>query len=137
MFTRNMASAFALCAACTAPLSSTIADSPSLGQTATPEQMAAWDTSIGPDGVGLPPGHGTATQGEAVYNEFCSACHGEKGVGKPNDRLVGGQGTLPGDQAPVKTVGSYWPYATTCSTTHAVRCLGMHPSPYRISKSMR
>lgn len=36
-----------------------------------------------------------------------------KGRGKPNDRLVGGQGTLPGDQAPVKTVGSYWPYATT------------------------
>ena len=90
-----------------------IADSPNLGQVATPEQIASWDTSIGPDGAGLPAGHGTATQGEAVYNEFCSGCHGEKGVGKPNDRLVGGQGTLAGDQAPVKTVGSYWPYATT------------------------
>ena len=43
----------------------------------------------------------------------CVACHGEKGAGKPNDQLVGGQGTLPGDKPPVKTVGSFWPYATT------------------------
>src|SRR4029077_17190847 len=33
--------------------------------------------------------------------------------GAPNDRLVGGQGTLPGDKPPGKTVGSFWPYATT------------------------
>ena len=43
----------------------------------------------------------------------CFACHGEKGAGKPNDQLVGGQGTLPGDKPPIKTVGSFWPYATT------------------------
>ena len=80
---------------------------------ATPEEIAAWDISIGPDGVGLPPGSGTPKQGEAVYAAKCVACHGEKGAGKPNDQLVGGQGTLPGDKPPVKTVGSFWPYATT------------------------
>ena len=89
------------------------AESPNLGQLATPEEIAAWDISIGPDGVDLPPGSGTPKQGEAVYAAKCIACHGEKGAGKPNDQLVGGQGTLPGDKPPVKTVGSFWPYATT------------------------
>src|SRR5438477_8891903 len=89
------------------------AESPNLGRAATPEEIASWDISIGPDGVGLPPGSGTPKQGEAVYAAKCIACHGEKGAGKPNDQLVGGQGTLPGDKPPVKTVGSFWPYATT------------------------
>jgi len=89
------------------------ADGPNLGRVATPEEIAAWDISIGPDGVGLPPGSGTPKQGEAVYAAKCVACHGEKGAGKPNDQLVGGQGTLPGDKPPVKTVGSFWPHATT------------------------
>lgn len=89
------------------------ADSPNLGRAATPEEIAAWDISIGPDGGGLPPGSGTAKQGEAVYAAKCAACHGEKGAGQPNDRLVGGAGSLPGDKPPIKTVGSFWPYATT------------------------
>jgi S-disulfanyl-L-cysteine oxidoreductase SoxD len=89
------------------------AESPNLGRVATPEEIAPWDVSIGPDGVGLPPGSGTPKQGEAIYAARCVACHGEKGAGKPNDQLVGGQGTLPGDGPPVKTVGSFWPYATT------------------------
>jgi len=89
------------------------AESPNLGRVATPEEIAPWDISIGADGVGLPPGSGTPKQGETVYAAKCVACHGEKGAGKPNDQLVGGQGTLPGDKAPVKTVGSFWPYATT------------------------
>src|SRR5258706_15446314 len=89
------------------------ADSPSLGRAATPEEVAAWDISIGPDGAGLPAGSGTAKQGEAVYAAKCLACHGEKGAGKPNDQLVGGQGTIASDKPAVKTVGSYWPYATT------------------------
>src|SRR3989475_2559750 len=89
------------------------AEGPNLGRAATPEEIAAWDISIGPDGVGLPPGGGTPKQGEAVYAARCVACHGEKGAGKPNDQLVGGQGTLPGDKPPVKTVGSFWPHATT------------------------
>jgi len=89
------------------------AEGPGLGRPATPEEMAAWDISIGPDGAGLPPGHGTATEGAAVFAAKCSGCHGEKGAGKPNDALVGGVGSLAGEQPPVKTVGSYWPYATT------------------------
>lgn len=88
------------------------ADGPGLGRSATPEEIAVWDISIGPDGAGLPPGSGTARQGAAVFAEKCAACHGEKGAGKPNDQLVGGVGSLAGD-APVKTVGSFWPYATT------------------------
>jgi cytochrome c len=90
-----------------------LAETPDLGQPPTPEEIALWDISIGPDGAGLPPGNGTPQQGEAVYVEKCLACHGEKGAGKPNDQLVGGTGTLTGDQTPVKTVGSFWPYATT------------------------
>lgn len=85
---------------------------PGLGIVATPEQVAGWDISIGPDGAGLPPGSGTARQGERVYAEKCLACHGEGGQGSLNDRLAGGHGTLQ-DASPIKTVGSYWPYATT------------------------
>ena len=87
--------------------------SPNLGKPISPEDLASWDISIGPDGAGLPSGSGTVTQGEAVYMAKCQACHGEKGAGTPNDRLVGGQGSLPGEKPAVKTVGSYWPYATT------------------------
>jgi S-disulfanyl-L-cysteine oxidoreductase SoxD len=93
--------------------SAALAEGPGLGRVASPDEIASWDISIGPDGVGLPPGRGTPEQGEAVYAEKCVACHGEKGTGKPNDQLVGGRGSLSGDQAPVKTVGSFWPYATT------------------------
>jgi len=94
-------------------ISHAAAQSPNLGRPVAPEELAAWDISIGPDGAGLPPGSGTPLQGEAVYVAKCLACHGEKGAGKPNDALAGGRGTLAGDQAPVKTVGSFWPYATT------------------------
>ena len=87
--------------------------SPNLGKPISAEDLASWDISIGPDGAGLPPGSGTVKQGEAVFAAKCQACHGEKGSGTPNDRLVGGQGSLPGDKPAVKTIGSYWPYATT------------------------
>jgi cytochrome c len=90
----------------------TVAETPNLGQPATAAQIAGWDISIGPDGVGLPPGSGTPATGAAVYEQKCQACHGAKGAGQPNDRLVGGHGTL-ASRAPVRTVGSYWPYATT------------------------
>ena len=87
-------------------------ETPNLGRAATPADIAGWDISVGPDGAGLPPGGGTAAKGAAVYEQKCQACHGAKGAGQPNDRLVGGQGTL-ASKTPVKTVGSYWPYATT------------------------
>jgi len=93
--------------------SAALAEGPELGRIATPDEIASWDISVGPDGAGLPPGRGTPKQGEAVYAQKCVACHGEKGAGKPNDQLIGGRGSLSGDQAPVKTVGSFWPYATT------------------------
>jgi S-disulfanyl-L-cysteine oxidoreductase SoxD len=89
------------------------AEGPGLGRPVTPEEIAPWDISIGPDGIGLPPGRGTAREGAVVFAEKCAGCHGEKGAGKPNDALVGGIGSLVGDQPPVKTVGSFWPYATT------------------------
>jgi len=85
---------------------------PNLGRVATAQEVAAWDISIPPSGVGLPAGSGTAKQGEAVYIAQCQACHGPKGVGKPADPLVGGIGSL-ATAKPVRTVGSYWPYATT------------------------
>jgi mono/diheme cytochrome c family protein len=86
--------------------------SPNLGVAATPEQIAGWNISIQPDGEGLPPGSGTAMLGAPIYASKCIACHGEGGQGLLNDRLVGGRGSL-GTNAAVKTVGSYWPYATT------------------------
>jgi len=89
------------------------AEGPGLGQPVAPADLAPWDISIAPDGAGLPPGRGTVAQGEAVYASKCQACHGEKGAGRPNDALVGGAGTLASDRPAVKTVGSYWPYATT------------------------
>ncbi len=88
-------------------------EAPKLGKQIAPAEIAAWDISIGPDGAGLPPGSGTSKQGEAVYDAKCVACHGAKGAGKPYDQLVGGMGTPPAPNAPVRTVGSYWPYATT------------------------
>jgi mono/diheme cytochrome c family protein len=88
------------------------AEGPNLGREATAAEIAGWDISIPPDGSGLPPGSGTVATGAAVYASKCQSCHGEKGAGQPNDRLVGGQGTLAGP-TPVRTVGSYWPYATT------------------------
>ncbi len=89
------------------------AETPKLGKPIAPADIAAWDISVGADGLGLPPGGGTAKQGEAVYNSKCISCHGALGAGTPYDRLVGGIGTLVAPQAPVRTVGSYWPYATT------------------------
>ena len=91
----------------------TVAESPNLGRVATSAELALWDISIGTGGAGLPPGNGTAKQGEAVYAAKCLLCHGEKAAGKPNDALVGGRGTLTSDQVPMKTVGSFWPHATT------------------------
>lgn len=106
---KNSSAATALLFLSTAALAQT----PDLGWPTTPEEIALWDISIGPDGAGLPPGKGSPQEGEAVYAAKCLGCHGEKGAGKPNDQLAGGIGTLAGAQTPVKTVGSFWPYATT------------------------
>src|SRR6185295_1076644 len=112
MSTRNLTAVATMILAVTAYASSVAQESPNLGRPATPPEIAGWDISIPPDGTGLPPGNGTSEQGALVYTQKCQACHGEKGAGKPNDQLVGGQGTLT-SKSPVRTIGSYWPYATT------------------------
>ncbi len=83
-----------------------------IGHTATPQEIAGWDIDVSPNSAGLPPGRGDARRGEAIFAEKCASCHGARGEGKPMDRLVGGLGTLR-DKKPEKTVGSFWPYATT------------------------
>jgi cytochrome c len=90
-----------------------LAQAPQFGEPIAAADIVPWDISIGPDGIGLPSGRGTARQGEAVYAAKCQNCHGAKGVGGPNDVLAGGIGSLAPGKVPVKTVGSYWPYATT------------------------
>ena len=84
-----------------------------LGKPATSEQIAGWHIDILPDGDGLPPGSGTVMQGKQVYQAQCLSCHGAdlKGVAFW-PALAGGQGSL-GTDKPKKTVGSYWPHATT------------------------
>lgn len=98
-------------AACASPPSSQ-GKRPALGIHVSAEEVARWDISIPPSGVGLPKGSGTARQGLQVYEQKCIACHGAKGVGKPADALAGGIGSLATGKA-VRTVGSYWPYSTT------------------------
>lgn len=83
-----------------------------VGHTPSPEEIRQWDISIAPDGTGLPEGSGTAAAGREVYVNRCAQCHGEKGEGRDSVALAGGQGTLKNPK-PQRTVGSYWPYATT------------------------
>lgn len=82
------------------------------GRPVTPDEIKLWDTDVRPDGKGLPEGSGAVAHGKVVYEENCQACHGPNGQGGIKDRLVGGQGTL-ASANPIKTVGSFWPYATT------------------------
>jgi cytochrome c len=83
-----------------------------IGRPPTADQILNLGASIAPDGSGLPQGSGTVAAGREVYATRCSTCHGEKGEGAIGPPLVGGQGTL-ATAKPLKTVGSYWPYATT------------------------
>ena len=122
MFLRRSIAALAACvilalttACATAPDGSSLlipSRGPNLGATPSPAMLAAMDISIPPSGEGLPAGSGTVAQGQKVYDSKCQACHGPKGIGKPADRLVGGIGSLASGKA-IRTVGSYWPYATT------------------------
>jgi cytochrome c len=84
-----------------------------IGRLATPEEIAGWDIDIRPDGEGLPLGSGTVKDGEAIYTQRCAGCHGEFGEGVGRwPALAGGAGMLTADR-PVKTIGSFWPYAST------------------------
>lgn len=86
--------------------------SPNLGHPVSLEEIAEWDISVFPDGEGLPEGEGSVQQGETIYKNKCIACHGENGLGETADQLAGAQMELTSDY-PEKTIGSYWPYAST------------------------
>ena len=85
-----------------------------VGRSPTDEEVRAWDISIGPEGKELPPGSGTAQEGANIYARRCAVCHGPTGTEAQwnSGRLVGGQGTLR-DNVPIRTIGSFWPFATT------------------------
>jgi S-disulfanyl-L-cysteine oxidoreductase SoxD len=83
-----------------------------IGRAATPAEIAGWNIDVDRDGNNLPPGSGTVNHGREIFDQQCAACHGAKGEGGVGDRLVGGQGTL-ATPNPVRTIGSYWPYAPT------------------------
>lgn len=82
-----------------------------VGRTPTEQEVRALSFSIAPDGTGLPKGSGSAVEGRATYAQHCAMCHGEEGA-DARLPLVGGQGSLATDK-PLKTVGSFWPYATS------------------------
>jgi S-disulfanyl-L-cysteine oxidoreductase SoxD len=83
-----------------------------LGRSPTQAEIDAWNIDVRADGQGLPPGHGSVAEGRTIFAETCAACHGDKGRGGLADPLAGGFGTL-SQPNPVRTVGSYWPYAPT------------------------
>lgn len=90
------------------------------GRTPTKNEIKAWDTDVMPDGTGFPDGEGSVEQGDELYHEQCAMCHGDFGAGgKGYPTLSGGKGTLKnqllkaGDEPPIRTIGSYWPYVST------------------------
>lgn len=77
------------------------------GREITENEIAPLAINIAPDGTGLPAGKGTAKDGVLIYHQKCASCHGKAGEGRPYDRLVGDRNVKE------KTIGNYWPYATT------------------------
>ncbi|AVO37143.1 cytochrome c [Pukyongiella litopenaei] len=107
---RNIVLGAVLAAGVTGPV---LAGPLGLGRPATPDEIAAWDTDVRPDGTGLPDGEGDVWTGEELFEANCAVCHGDFAEGVDNwPQLAGGFGTLDQDD-PVKTVGSYWPYLST------------------------
>jgi cytochrome c len=88
-----------------------------IGRAATADEIKAIDIDVMPDGRGLPVGRGTAAEGQAIYAAKCQSCHGTSGAGSTAERLVGRDSgpnwNFATDPKLVKTVGNYWPYATT------------------------
>jgi S-disulfanyl-L-cysteine oxidoreductase SoxD len=85
-----------------------------VGRSPSLDEIRERDITVLPDGTGLPIGKGIASDGEIIYRDKCASCHGVNGEGKRpvGQALVGGIGTL-GSPNPLKTIGSYWPYATS------------------------
>jgi cytochrome c len=86
------------------------------GRAATPEEIAAWDSDVRPDGLGLPPGRGSVAEGAKLYAQHCASCHSEDGrqspVLLPFRSLVSEYDPDTWPSWPL-TIGNYWPYATT------------------------
>ena len=107
---RNLVIGTALISAMAAPV---WAEKIGLGRAALPEEIAAWNRDVSPDGTGLPEGSGDVLTGEDLFSANCASCHGEFGEGVGNwPKLAGGKDTL-ADDDPLKTVGSYWPHLST------------------------
>lgn len=102
----------ALALACSDQVRDAAASDRGFGRPASPDVIARMDLTVAPDGAGLPAGSGSVAQGRTTYHAKCAACHGPHGSGGAADRLTGGVGSL-ASRNPVKTVASYWPYATT------------------------
>ena len=87
------------------------------GRTPSEAEIKALDIDVMADGTGLPEGEGTVKKGEELYYQLCASCHGITGTEGPNDVLVGRE---PREGFPFatttglsRTIGNYWPYATT------------------------
>ena len=101
-----------VCVICLSLSSVVVAETPNLGVPLGAQELLELDFTVLPDGQGLPSGSGDARGGFELYKVHCLACHGVEGQQGINDRLAGGHGSLT-SSSPVKTVGSFWPYATT------------------------
>jgi S-disulfanyl-L-cysteine oxidoreductase SoxD len=100
----SMRSSLLVVAAALAFASGAAAETPNLGLSITEADLALWDISVGPDGVGLPQGSGTPAQGKAIYEQKCELCHGKEASGGKNAALVSTKD---------RTVTNYVPHATT------------------------
>jgi cytochrome c len=84
-----------------------------LGRVALPEEVAAWDIDVRPDGLGLPAGSGSVEVGGQIYDSQCASCHGVFGEGEGRWPVLAGGFDSLSDDRPEKTIGSYWPYLST------------------------
>lgn len=93
-------------------ISALLAPAQQVGRAPATDEIRQYGLTIAPDGKGLPAGKGTPSQGRDLFSAKCARCHGEKAQGDIGPPLTGGQGTL-ATKKPLKTVGSFWPYAPT------------------------
>ena len=106
-FCRRAALASVLCIGHAAALGT-----PHFGVTPSADELATHDNLIFPSGQGLPQGMGTVSAGRALFAAKCASCHGADGRGGSGGELAGAERPLT-DPQPDKTIGSYWPFATT------------------------
>jgi mono/diheme cytochrome c family protein len=109
MFMRSLMLSFSVCLCHAAQAEGT---GPNLGRPAPETMIKSWNIDVFPDGEGLPEGSGNAVAGKQVYETYCLSCHGVEGTGGSADELAGARHSLT-DNPPDKTIGTYWPYATT------------------------